>query len=186
MVVSDAERAPPGVNRLKQAAPAAAAAAIVAALVGGSLLSSLPTPQPAAQLIQPDPQAATPAPPPEGNGLVQPQFDQAQGPGGAVQQGVEILVKFKDDKKVKDIIDAFWKDQPSARAKFEAFKAGRPEFANLKLARVTYSNELVLAPETAVAPAQRLAVARDMIAKLKGAADISYAEPNLTAQPGGQ
>ncbi len=193
MVVSDAEQAPPGATRLRQAAPAAAALAIVAAVTGASLLAQQPGKQPeplsAATQLLPDqlPASTAPAQPPGGNGLVQPQFDQAQGSGGTLQQGIEIVVKFKDDRKVKDIVDAFWKDQPAARAKFDAFKQGRPEFANLKLARVTYSNELVLAPEGApVPPAQRMSAARDLVAKLKGAADISYAEPNMVAQPGGQ
>ena len=99
---------------------------------------------------------------------------------------MEIVVKFKDDRKVKDIVDAFWKDQVSARAKFDAFKASRPEFASLKLDRVTYSNELVLVHDGGAPPATRLAAMREMAAKLKSVSDVSYAEPNMTAQPGGQ
>ncbi len=99
---------------------------------------------------------------------------------------MEIVVKFKDDAKVKDIIDAFWKDQASARAKFEALKARRPEFANLRLDRVTYSNELVLVHEGGLPSDQRLAAMRATAAKLKNMGDISYAEPNMTAHPGGQ
>ena len=88
---------------------------------------------------------------------------------------------------MKDIIDAFWKDQASARAKFDALKARRPEFANLKLDRVTYSNELVLVHDGSAAPAaQRLPAMRGIAAKLKDVSDISYAEPNMTAHPGGQ
>ena len=112
------------------------------------------------------------------------QFDQP--PGGAVNMGMEIVVKFKDDSKVKDIIDAFWKDQGSARTKFEAWKAGRPEFASLKLDRVTYSNELVLVHTGATAADTRLPAMREIAKKLAAAADISYAEPNMTAHPGGQ
>ena len=105
---------------------------------------------------------------------------------GAGQVGMEIVVKFKDDAKVKDIIDAFWKDQTSARAKFDALKARRPEFANLKLDRVTYSNELVLVDDGKAPAAQRLPAMRGIAAKLKDVSDISYAEPNMTAHPGGQ
>ena len=108
-------------------------------------------------------------------------------PGAAAPQvGMEIVVKFKDDAKVKDIIDTFWKDQPSARAKFDALKARRPEFADLKLDRVTYSNELVLVDNSAAPAAQRLPAMRGIAAKLKDVSDISYAEPNMTAHPGGQ
>jgi hypothetical protein len=99
---------------------------------------------------------------------------------------MEIVVKFKDDAKVKDIVDAFWKDQTSARTKFEALKARRPELADLKLDRVTYSNELVLVHEGGTSADSRLAAMREIAAKLKNVSDISYAEPNMTAHPGGQ
>ena len=191
-------------NRLKAAAPAGAAAlAIVAAIAGGSLLAGQPT-QPSSPLSSvttaptsgaPVPAGATPAPvdPVVGPQSVAPQpggaipgvaFDQA--PGAQPQMDMEIVVKFKDDAKVKDIIDAFWKDQASARSKFDAFKARRPEFANLKLDRVTYSNELVLVHEGGATPDQRLSAMRAMAAKLKSVSDISYAEPNMTAHPGGR
>src|SRR5690606_40274731 len=101
-------------------------------------------------------------------------FDQAPA-AGARQLDMEIVVKFKDDGKVKDIIDAFWRDEASAREKFEAFKARRPEFANLRLDRVTYSNELVLVHENGATPEQRLQAMRAIAARLKAADDISYA-----------
>ena len=99
---------------------------------------------------------------------------------------MEIVVKFKDDGKVKDIIDAFWRDQGSARTKFEARKGSRPEFAGLKLDRGTYSNELGLVHTDASAANTRLPAMREIAKKLAGVADISYAEPNMTAHPGGQ
>ena len=180
-------------NRFKEALPAGAAAlAVLAAAVGGSLLagnksSSAPITAPEASSGLAPPVStsdATPATPQPGSSIPGVAFDQA--PGGAVVQGMEIVVKFKDDKKVKDIVDAFWKDQGSARAKFDAFKSSRPEFANLKLDRVTYSNELVLVHDGSAPAASRLAAMREMAAKLKSVGDISYAEPNMTAQPGGQ
>jgi hypothetical protein len=112
-------------------------------------------------------------------------FDQAPATG-PLKQDMEIVVKFKDDGKIKDIIDAFWKDPASARAKFDALKAKRPEFAALKLDRVTYSNELVLVHDGGAPADSRLAAMRAAATKLGGAADISYAEPNMTAHPGGQ
>lgn len=189
-----------GLDRLKAAAPAGAAAlAIVAAIAGGSLLANQqpvspglptaqvptpsesstpsPTPQPSA-----GPQAAAPQPAGAIPGVA---FDQVPG-AQAPQMDMEIVVKFKDDAKVKEILDAFWKDQASARTKFEAFKARHPEFADLKLDRVTYSNELVLVHAGGAAPDQRLAAMRAIAAKLKNVSDISYAEPNMTAHPGGQ
>jgi len=100
--------------------------------------------------------------------------------------GMEIVVKFKDDSKVKDIVDTFWRDQAVAKAKFETWKANRPEFAKLKLDRVTYSNELVLVHDGSAPAAERLPAMKAIVAKLAGIADISYAEPNMTAHPGGQ
>lgn len=178
-----------GMNRLKAAAPAGAAAlAIVVAIAGGSLIASQPDrtsgPLPAetGALAPAAPPTAAPQP---GSAIPGVAFDQTPG-AAAPQQGMEIVVKFKDDAKVKDIIDAFWRDQASARAKFDAFKATRPEFANLKLDRVTYSNELVLVDDGRSPPAQRLTAMRAAAAKLKTVGDISYAEPNMTAHPGGQ
>ena len=172
-------------NRFKEALPAGLAAlAVVAAAVGGSLLAGNNSPEAPAVSPPAATSDATPSAPQPGSSIPGVAFDQA--PGGAVVQGMEIVVKFKDDKKVKDIVDAFWKDQGSARARFDAFKASRPEFANLKLDRVTYSNELVLVHDGSAPAASRLAAMREVAARLKGVGDISYAEPNMTAQPGGQ
>jgi hypothetical protein len=147
------------------------------------------TPLPIDPAANPPPVAAPPQatgqtnPPKPGSAIPGVQFDQVT--PGRVGQSVEIVVKFKDDAKIKDIVDAFWKDKASARNKFDALKARRPEFANLKLDRVTYSNELVLVHEGAN-PASQLGAMRELAAKLGKVADISYAEPNLTAHPGGQ
>jgi hypothetical protein len=131
--------------------------------------------------------AGAPSPDPgAGPALPGIQFDQAGASASKPALGAEIVVKFKDDKKVQDLVDTFWKDAPSARKKFEAFKAGRPEFAGVKLDRVTYSNELVLVPVVDVAADKRVSQVRDLASKMGKAADISYAEPNVTAKPGGR
>lgn len=95
--------------------------------------------------------------------------------------GVELVVKFKDDGRIKDIVDAFWRDPASARTRFEAFRAGKAEFSGLTLERVTYSNELVLVSTDA---GLRLPAMREIAAKVSGHPDVAYAEPNMTAQPG--
>jgi hypothetical protein len=195
--VTDAE----GMNRLKAAAPVAGAAlAIVAVIAGGSLLANRSdrpaSPLPAETSAVPPPAVGAPAPTPAdaepqlgapqpGGAIPGVAFDQAPGIS-APQLGMEIVVKFKDDGKVKDIIDAFWKDQSSAQSKFDAFKRRRPEFANLRLDRITYSNELVLVNDGRAPAAQQLAAMRAIAARLKTTNDISYAEPNMTAHPGGQ
>ena len=189
MAVVDIQGAPPRESRFKGAAPVAAGAlGIVAAIIGAVSLTGpeapAPIPAPFEAPLEAPLAANPPAPPQPGGALPGVQFDQP--PGGAVNMGMEIVVKFKDDSKVKDIIDAFWKDQGSARNKFEAWKAGRPEFASLKLDRVTYSNELVLVHAGATAADTRLPAMREIAKKLAAAADISYAEPNMTAHPGGQ
>lgn len=186
MAVSDVQGAPPGgADRFKAAAPLAAGAlGVVVAIVGAVSLTGPETPTSTFEAPSAvEAPAIDPAPQPGGS-LPGVQFDQQ--PGGNVPMGMEIVVKFKDDGKVKDIIDAFWRDQGSAKAKFEAWKANRPEFADLKLDRVTYSNELVLVHANATAADRRLPALREIAKKLAGAADISYAEPNMTAHPGGQ
>jgi hypothetical protein len=181
---------------IRGVAPAAAGAfAIVAVIVAGSLMSTRPAPpgalplaatvQPEAALAAPD-AAATPTPPEPGSAVPGVQFAQGA-PATAPGQAMEIVVKFKDDKKVKDIVDTFWKDAPAAKAKFESFKRGRPELSDTVLDRVTYSNELVLVHKGgSVPPAQRLTAMRDIAKRLGAASDISYAEPNMTVHPGGQ
>lgn len=188
MAVADIHGAPSaGESRFKAAAPVAAGAlGIVVAIVGVVSLTGpeTPAPIPAPAVVEAPVADNPPAAPQTGSALPGVQFDQA--PGAAVNMGMEIVVKFKDDSKVKDIIDAFWKDQGSARTKFDAWKSGRPEFANLKLDRVTYSNELVLVHTGASAADRQLLAMREIAKKLAGVADISYAEPNMTAHPGGQ
>lgn len=188
MAVANIEGAPPGESRFKGAAPVAAGAlGIVAAVLGVVSLTGPEAPAPVpAQIEAPlEAPAANPAPAPEpGGALPGVQFDQA--PGAAANMGMEIVVKFKDDGKVKDIIDSFWRDQGSARTKFETWKASRPEFAGLKLDRVTYSNELVLVHDGSAPVAERLPEMKTIVTKLAAASDISYAEPNMTAHPGGQ
>lgn len=186
MAVTDAPQIDGEDNRLKAAGPTAAAIGIITTIVGVSLLATAPD-RPA-QRVETS-VATAPAPLPGDNlppvvGL--PQVQNQPGSAGAVQTGIELVVKFKDDGRVKDIIDSFWRDQSSAKAKFDVWKASRPEFADLRLDRVTYSNELVLVHDGSVQPAQRTAAMRAIAAKLGAAADISYAEPNMTAQPGGQ
>jgi hypothetical protein len=186
-------------KNLKAAAPAGAGAfAIVAAIVVGSIIAPRPAPPgalPLAAAPQPAPSdaitsdatsSAAPIMPEPGSAVPGVQFAQGA-PASAPNQAMEIVVKFKDDAKVKDIVDTFWKNAPAAKAKFEAFKKGRPEMADIVLDRVTYSNELVLVHKGgAVPPAQRLSAMRDIARRLGAASDISYAEPNMTAHPGGQ
>lgn len=171
-------------DRFKAMAPAAGAVGIIGAIVGLSVMTA-PAPRTAAPV---DPAVTSANPPPVSPdlipGLVQPQ--QGQAGAGAVQTGVEIVVKFKNDGAVKDIIDAFWRDQASAKTRFDAWKASRPDFAGLKLDRVTYSNELVLVHDGSVPAPQRSAAMRTIAARLGANSEVSYAEPNMTAHPGGQ
>jgi hypothetical protein len=191
-----------GPNRMKAAAPYVGAGAAIAIVVGltATMNSGKDTAAPssdaapigtsvAGKTAETPAASAEPQTPQPGSAV--PGVAQAPAavtrPGAAgPQMGMEIVVKFKDDAKVKDIIDAFWKDQASARARFDALKARRPEFAGLRLDRVTYSNELVLVDDSQAPAAERLPAMRGIAAKLKDVSDISYAEPNMTAHPGGQ
>lgn len=167
-------------QRVKSAAPAAGAIGLVGAIVAGVLIVSTPASEEAA----PPPQSSA-APPPVGPGT--PAVQQNQTPGASPQRVAELVVKFKDDGKIKPILDIFWTDPAAAKTRFETWKASRPEFANLKLDRVTYSNELVLVMADGVPAAERSAAIRDIVKALGAAPDISYAEQQAAlAQPGGQ
>ncbi len=189
MAVSDAGGTNRLADRFKEAAPVAAAVLAVTVLITGvTLLTDTQETPPlapgtsvAANVARESP-AQTSQPGTAAPGVA---FDQAPA-SGVRQMDMEIVVKFKDDAKVKDIVDAFWRDAGSAREKFDAFKARRPEFAGLKLDRVTYSNELVLVQDGGAPSEQRLTAMRALAKQIMDAADISYAEPNLMAQPGGQ
>lgn len=188
------------IQRFKAAAPAGAAAlAIVVVVVGGTMAlrkpADAPTSLPAASLpaesrgpvaspaaVAPEPITGEPMAGQTDNpgpGLPGVAFDQS-GAGAKPALGVEIVVKFRDDRKIQGVLDAFWKDAASARKKFDAFKSGRPEFAGMKLDRVTPSNELVLTPSGNLSAN----AARDLAIKIGRAPDVSYAEPNVTAKPG--
>jgi hypothetical protein len=184
MAVTDISGPGSGANHFKAAGPTAAAIGIVASIIGISLIASAPN-EPAPRLGTPGASAPAPgfSPVP---GLPGIQSNENQPGAAGMQMGMEIVVKFKDDARVKDIIDSFWRDQASAKAKFETWKANRPEFAKLTLDRVTYSNELVLVHDGSAPAAERLTAMKSIVAKLGAVADISYAEPNMTAHPGGQ
>ncbi len=186
IVGAPVQATPDGENKFKGAAPIAAGAlGVVAAVIAAVSFTGPETPTASAPTMEAPLSSEAPTAAPEpGTSLPGVQFDQA--PGGSAAMGMEIVVKFKNDGPVKDIIDSFWKDQNSARAKFEAWKAGKADFASLKLDRVTYSNELVLVHTGASAADTRLPAMREIAKKLAGNADISYAEPNMTAHPGGQ
>ncbi|HEX5005467.1 MAG TPA: hypothetical protein VFV70_00045 [Hyphomonadaceae bacterium] len=92
---------------------------------------------------------------------------------------IEVVVKFKDDSKVQAIVDTFWTDPAKARAHFENFRRGRAELEGASLVRVTYSSELVLA-FPAPLPRQSRESIRDLLARLKAASDIAYAELDRT------
>ena len=96
---------------------------------------------------------------------------------------IEVVVKFKDDSKVREIIDTFWKDPKAAKARFDTFKLGRPEMIDATLDRVTYSNELVLIyPSVGDSKSARSAATGEIVRRLSASSDISYAEPDATVQ----
>jgi hypothetical protein len=104
-------------------------------------------------------------------------------PVPTARDAVEIVVRFKDDARVKEIIDIFWRDPQASKAKFDIFKQNRPEMAAASLMRVTYSSELVLAyPFKTETKAQRVTEARAIAARLATTADVVYAEPDLAFQ----
>ncbi len=163
------------------AAPIAALTLFGAGFGAGNPFAALPKPAPG-QLARESAQRTPPAREP---GAAR---SELAVPAILPGQALEIVVKFKDDAKVKDILDAFWKNAPDAKSRFEAFTKGRPELAELELDRVTYSNELVLVRHGKDGPSNDLkaarAAARAAAARLATCPDIAYAEVNATARIG--
>lgn len=160
---------------IRLAAPAGAAALVaIASVVSLSLANNSRSPS--------SPTAATGLPPDQqGPGLIGPAQNQAQG-RGSPELGVEIVVKFRDDTLVEEITDLFWRDQGAAQARFSSFKRRWDALSSVRLARVTYSNELVLVSAGSASPQEMREIAR----RIGAMSEVSYAEPNSTAQPGGQ
>ncbi len=101
----------------------------------------------------------------------------------------EIVVKFKGELGglCKDIADQFWADPEGARLRFADLAGQTEALKGLGLKRATYSNELVLellvVPQGAdIRDIKRLYL--DAVKRLESSPDVSYAEPNSTAQPG--
>lgn len=163
----------PNEEPMRLAAPAGAAALVAIAGIVTLSLANDGGEGTSASTSYPSPQ--------EGPAI--PGVAQNQTPGqGAPEMGVEIVVKFKNDAMVKDITDLFWRDQGAAQNEFAAFKQRWPELSSVQLARVTYSNELVLVGADSVS-AQDM---RNLARKIQQMPEVSYAEPNATAHPGGQ
>ena len=164
----------PNEEPMRIAAPAGAAALVaIAGVVTMSLANNPSTEQATSSAGYSQPQK------PPGSGVPGIAQNQAQG-RGAPEMGVEIVVKFKDDGMVKDITDLFWRDQGAAQTRFSSFKRRWDVLAPVRLARVTYSNELVLVAAGNTSPDEMRQIARE-IGQLP---EVSYAEPNSTAQPG--
>ncbi|MBI1340729.1 hypothetical protein GC169_11050 [bacterium] len=169
----------------------AAAIAIVGALVAGSLLApgrngpgaSQTETAKLAEAIETSAPGIESAQITEAAPMVGVAFEQGRNAAAPVGGTVEITVKFKDNPKIKPMIDLFWRDAEAAKAAFKQFSAGRPEFEGMRLDRVTYSDELILVYE-GDAPANPMRAMREAAARIGGAADISYAEPSMTAHPG--
>lgn len=164
----------PNEEPMRLAAPAGAAALVAIAGVVALSLSNSDSGGSSASTSYPAPQEGPAVP-----GVAQ---NQTPGGQGAPEMGVEIVVKFKDDALVKDITDLFWRDQGAAQTRFAAFKQRWPELANVQLARVTYSNELVLIGAERVSAEEM----RNLARRIQQMPEVSYAEPNATAHPGGQ
>lgn len=166
----------PNEETIRLAAPAGAAALV--AIAGVVTLSLANNDAGDGQSV-----ATTGYPAPQ-SGPALPGIAQNQTPGGqgSPELGVEIVVKFKDDAMVKSITDLFWRDQGAARTEFSSFKRNWPALAQMRLERVTYSNELVLVAAGNDSPQEMRALAR----RISQMPEVSYAEPNATAHPGGR
>ena len=98
----------------------------------------------------------------------------------------EIVIKLKDKTEADRICDMFWKDKVAGRKEFENAFKGMPELENLRLKRVTYSNEFVVDIEPILdrPPSELKQLYAKTVKQLSSLPIVAYAEPNATAQPG--
>ncbi len=98
----------------------------------------------------------------------------------------EIVVKFKNMPVAKEICDLYWKDKAAAQEKFKSTIGAHAGLGDLRLKRVTYSNELVLDMDGPTGPlnGEMRDKYRQAIEGLRSMPETSYAEPNSTAHPG--
>jgi hypothetical protein len=105
--------------------------------------------------------------------------------GSEAATQIEVVVKFKDDRTVKGIVDSFWTDASAAGKRFDEFKRAHPDLAGATLVRVTYSNELVLAFPISPQGGNRRIAARDLTERLGRLPYVAYAEPDHTVSTQG-
>ncbi len=119
-------------------------------------------------------------------GGVQPAQNPAGGMPPKFGPAPEIVVMLKNDKEADRICDIFWKDKAAGRAEFDKLFQGQAGLTNLRLKRVSYSNEFVvdLNPDKVDARSDLKSEYMDAVKRLKKLQNIAYAEPNATAQPG--
>ncbi|WP_018997262.1 hypothetical protein [Hirschia maritima] len=98
----------------------------------------------------------------------------------------EIVIKLKDKDEADRICDMFWKDEEAGRKEFDKAFKNKPELANLRLKRVTYSNEFVvdIIPTLDKPPSDIKPLYAKAVKHLSKLPNVAYAEPNATAQPG--
>lgn len=121
--------------------------------------------------------------PPVGVGETIPDPGVRSAAGVGVQTGepearLQFLVKLEDGSAWRD---RFLENPAAARAAWTEFTQSHPEFAGLRLERMSYSGEATLelesaAPESAAA---QQALSSEIVGRLRGAEGVEYAEPNL-------
>lgn len=93
------------------------------------------------------------------------------------------VVKFNRGDKIDECLALYRKDKDASRKAFLEWASHHPELAGMRLEKVSYSGEAVLAYDGAKDP-DPVSNAKQIAARLNGSDAVKYADPDYTAFPG--
>ena len=96
----------------------------------------------------------------------------------------DVIVKFRADPAIDQVISTWRRDRASAEAAFAAWAAADPLFSQMTIAGCSYSGELILSKEIGggVVPAE--AEVDTLTEQIRAHSAVAYADPDFTAHPG--
>jgi len=128
-------------------------------------------PAPPAPKPEPEPPAPVPKPP-------RPRAPQAPTLGKAA-----FLVRFNKGIAIEESLATFRKDKDASRKAFADWAKRHPELDGMRLERVNYSGEVILAYDGSK-DADPVSNAKQIAERLRGFEAVLYADPDYTAFPG--
>lgn len=93
------------------------------------------------------------------------------------------VVRFQRGGKVDECLSLYRKDKDASRDAFADWASQHPELDGMRLQRVNYSGEAILAYDSSE-DAKPLANAKQLQARIQSLESVRYADPDYTAFPG--